>query len=234
MPTSNDAVRFLTGADAPTKLRWVNTDRQSDDWKVKIFQHDASGLQLAIYDRAGVFALLEKLVEGVPGTKLLPKRPKSSALMASGSKFASQPSFYYEVDDLSSLRALISKYLRLGETPPPDAASLFAEFDDQVSRSLSDSPEKRRKRLKSAPAKPRKVTVTTYVFVRNADVVAEVLYRANGACEGCMKEAPFMRRASGEPYLEVHHRTPLAQGGDDTVLNAIALCPNCHRQHHYG
>jgi len=34
--------------------------------------------------------------------------------------------------------------------------------------------------------------------------------------------------------LEVHHKVPLAEGGDDTVENAIALCPNCHRHAHYG
>ena len=234
MPTSNDAVSFLTGASAPAKMRWVNTYRQSEDWKVKIFQHDPSGLQVAIYDRAGIFALLEKPVGGVPGAKLLPKRPKSDALNAASSKFAGQPGFYYEVDDLASLGVLISKYLGLAETPIPDGASLLAEFDDQLARSLADSAENRRKRLKSAPAKPRKITATTSVFVRNADVVAEVLSRANGACEECKKKAPFARRSSGEPYLEVHHRIPLAQGGDDTVLNAIALCPNCHRRQHYG
>ncbi len=36
------------------------------------------------------------------------------------------------------------------------------------------------------------------------------------------------------PYLEVHHRIPLAKKGEDTVANAIALCPNCHRKSHYG
>lgn len=36
------------------------------------------------------------------------------------------------------------------------------------------------------------------------------------------------------PYLEVHHKVPLALGGDDTVANATALCPNCHRQNHFG
>lgn len=234
MPTSNDAVNFLNGASAPAKLRWINKNRRSADWKVKIFQHDPSGLQIAIYDRAGVFALIETSVEGVPGVKQLPKRPMSDALKTAGSKFASHPGFYYEVDDLTSLGALISKYLSQAEAPVADAASLFADFDDQVANSLADSAENRRHRLKSAPVKPRKVKVTTSVFVRNADVVAEVLHRANGSCEGCKKEAPFTRRSTGGPYLEVHHRTPLAQGGDDTVLNAVALCPNCHRRQHYG
>ncbi|WP_414449152.1 HNH endonuclease [Burkholderia sp. 22PA0099] len=49
----------------------------------------------------------------------------------------------------------------------------------------------------------------------------------------CERPAPF-RRPNGSPYLEVHHRVRLADGGDDTVENAIALCPNCHREHHFG
>jgi 5-methylcytosine-specific restriction protein A len=34
--------------------------------------------------------------------------------------------------------------------------------------------------------------------------------------------------------LEVHHKKQLSEGGEDTVENAIALCPNCHREAHYG
>jgi 5-methylcytosine-specific restriction protein A len=34
--------------------------------------------------------------------------------------------------------------------------------------------------------------------------------------------------------LEVHHKIRLADGGFDTVENAIAVCPNCHRQCHHG
>lgn len=48
----------------------------------------------------------------------------------------------------------------------------------------------------------------------------------------CNSEAPFIRRTNGSPYLEVHHKTPLAEDGEDTVENAIALCPNCHRELH--
>jgi 5-methylcytosine-specific restriction endonuclease McrA len=38
----------------------------------------------------------------------------------------------------------------------------------------------------------------------------------------------------GAYYLEVHHIIPLSENGEDSVDNAIALCPNCHRQEHYG
>ncbi|CAH7245263.1 e14 prophage; 5-methylcytosine-specific restriction enzyme McrA (fragment) [Vibrio chagasii] len=60
------------------------------------------------------------------------------------------------------------------------------------------------------------------------------MVRANGTCEICYKPAPFIRKTDNTPYLEVHHKLPLAQGGPDTVDNVLALCPNCHRQAHFG
>jgi hypothetical protein len=107
----------------------------------------------------------------------------------------------------------------------------FALESDQA---LHDSATARRKRLESAAPKPAVRFVSTRVFVRNPDVVAEVQHRAQGRCERCHSEAPFNSRATGAPYLEVHHRIPLADNGDDTVGNAIALCPNCHRYRHHG
>lgn len=91
----------------------------------------------------------------------------------------------------------------------------------------------RQRRLREANPKPEQVATVQSSFRRNPDVIAEVLYRANGKCERCKERAPFKKRASREPYLEVHHRIRLADGGDDTIENAIALCPNCHRHEHY-
>lgn len=108
------------------------------------------------------------------------------------------------------------------------------DFERKVVRSLSDSHAERQKRLREAPKKPKSMAVMVNVFVRNPDVVAEVLLRAKGLCENCHQEAPFRRRLDNTPYLEVHHKVRLADGGDDTVTNAIALCPNCHRKTHYG
>ncbi len=112
--------------------------------------------------------------------------------------------------------------------------SFIEMFNKNVITSSKSSPEDRRKRLKSARSKPKKKTVTTIVYERNPDVVAEALYRAKGDCEMCLNSAPFNRKSDGSPFLEVHHKVPLAQDGDDTVENAIALCPNCHRKAHYG
>ena len=109
-----------------------------------------------------------------------------------------------------------------------------ASFETQVAEALQRTRLVRLKRLANAPAIPPRVAVTAYVFARNADVVAEVLARAEGVCEGCRTPAPFQRRSDGTPYLEVHHRRQLANGGEDVVENAVALCPNCHRKAHHG
>lgn len=107
-------------------------------------------------------------------------------------------------------------------------------FNREVAASQMLSSEARRARLAAAQTQPRTREVTTMVYERNPDVVAEVLHRANGICERCKNPAPFLRRSDGSPYLEVHHIDQLAHGGPDTVENAEALCPNCHRKFHYG
>jgi len=55
--------------------------------------------------------------------------------------------------------------------------------------------------------------------------------RANGVCELCHNKAPF-NNSKGEPYLETHHIIWLSNGGEDTINNTVALCPNCHRKMH--
>lgn len=107
------------------------------------------------------------------------------------------------------------------------------QFQNAVRSALEDKPELRRKRLENAPAIPPKINTVSVSFKRNPDVVAEVLFLANGYCGHCNNPAPFNRRADNSPYLEVHHKRTLADGGEDTVDNAVALCPNCHRQAHY-
>ncbi|CAB3795197.1 hypothetical protein LMG28614_04117 [Paraburkholderia ultramafica] len=106
-------------------------------------------------------------------------------------------------------------------------------LDAAVLNALKSSADERRERLASANRQPEQIVVLTRAFRRNPDVIAEVLLRADGTCEGCGQSAPF-KRSDARPYLEVHHRQRLADGGDDSVENAMALCPNCHRERHYG
>lgn len=120
------------------------------------------------------------------------------------------------------------------KSAPRQLSEHFENFEEAVQNSLSDSVAARSERLCKADKLPTKIPVVTYAFLRNPDVVAEVLIRANGKCEHCKNSAPFKRKKNLKPYLEVHHVIQLSLGGEDTVENAMALCPNCHRYLHFG
>jgi hypothetical protein len=81
-------------------------------------------------------------------------------------------------------------------------------------------------------ARPDRLPGSAGDFARCPRVVAWILMQAKGRCEQCDEPAPFSR-ADGTAYLEVHHVRPLADGGQDTVDNAVALCPTCHRASHH-
>ena len=103
------------------------------------------------------------------------------------------------------------------------------EFEEQVSKLRKDKslskPDGR-----STPSKQTKETTS---YDRDPKVVAWVLKNSDGNGESCDNPAPFVK-PGGDFYLEVHHLRRLADGGSDTVTNAVAVCPNCHRQLHYG
>lgn len=74
---------------------------------------------------------------------------------------------------------------------------------------------------------------TRTIYERSKHVRDYVLYRANGHCEGCGCQAPFLR-VNGQPYLEPHHIRRVSDGGPDDPSYVIALCPTCHRRVHHG
>lgn len=133
-----------------------------------------------------------------------------------------------------------SKWFRLRKIDSYETTALiteqeyFQEYEKSVTQSKNTTDQERRERLAQANNKPETVQILTKGYKRNPDVVVEVLARANGYCEDCGHFAPFYRSSDGTPYLEVHHVVPLAKGGDDTIDNAKALCPNCHRKAHFG
>ena len=74
--------------------------------------------------------------------------------------------------------------------------------------------------------------VNGQVFVRSQEVRLSVLLRANGKCEYCGQ--PGFASFNGGIYLETHHIIPLSENGSDDTPNVIALCPNHHKEAHYG
>ena len=86
-------------------------------------------------------------------------------------------------------------------------------------------------RAKLASKNPGAREVKTKQYQRNEYVAEEARRRANGICQLCEQTAPFKSK-NGIPYLEVHHVMWLANGGEDSLENTVALCPNCHRKMH--
>src|SRR5262245_8356249 len=108
-------------------------------------------------------------------------------------------------------------------------ARTIEEAQARIARQLSL--EELRARAKRAKKQPSVRTVQTSAHVRDAAVAEYVKRLANGQCDLCDKPAPFHNRRN-EAYLECHHITWLAKGGEDTIANTVALCPNCHRKMH--
>lgn len=111
----------------------------------------------------------------------------------------------------------------------PEELEAESSFDDEVKKAIhSELGDVKGNKT------PSQKEVRSFQYERDPKVVAYVLKKANGICYDCKNTGPFTSKITGLPYLEVHHVEMLKDGGEDTVENAVALCPNCHRKRHYG
>jgi transcriptional regulator with XRE-family HTH domain len=88
-------------------------------------------------------------------------------------------------------------------------------------------------RMLTGVVEVEKRNIESSEYYRDPEVTQWILGNSAGTCECCLKKAPF-NRPNGLPYLEVHHVKMLSEGGSDTIQNAIAVCPNCHKEFHHG
>ncbi len=79
---------------------------------------------------------------------------------------------------------------------------------------------------------PDRAKSLVWSYTRDKSVRDAVLLRAKGKCEFCGRLG-FMK-SDGSRYLEAHHIIALAKDGCDRITNVIALCPNDHREAHFG
>jgi hypothetical protein len=79
---------------------------------------------------------------------------------------------------------------------------------------------------------PDRAKSEVWSYARDPEVRKAVMRRAKGACEYCGRHG-FLKR-NGSRYLESHHVIALANDGEDRLTNVIALCPNDHREAHFG
>lgn len=113
----------------------------------------------------------------------------------------------------------------IGEVYILDAKQEIAgRGNDDALQDLDDVP--------SGNAMPDRAAKVEVSFVRDPKVRAYVLQLANGRCEYC--DQLSFKMMNGQHFVEAHHIIALSADGKDTVANVIALCPNHHREAHYG
>jgi predicted restriction endonuclease len=79
---------------------------------------------------------------------------------------------------------------------------------------------------------PERSKTEVWSYARDQKVREAVLERSRGKCEFCGKLG--FAKPDGARYLEAHHVSALANDGEDRLTNVIALCPNDHREAHFG
>jgi hypothetical protein len=79
---------------------------------------------------------------------------------------------------------------------------------------------------------PQRLLRQGFVYARSDTVRQFVLKRAAGCCEYC--GAKGFETIVDSIYLETHHVVPLCESGEDSTSNVAALCPDHHRQAHFG
>jgi len=89
-------------------------------------------------------------------------------------------------------------------------------------------------RATGADLNPGTRMASTTVYNRDPAIVAFARRRSDYSCEmpGCDYQG--FTKDSGEQYIETHHMIPMAEGGEDSIFNVAAVCPNCHKELHYG
>lgn len=85
-------------------------------------------------------------------------------------------------------------------------------------------------KAKRTPDSQQTITTTYY---RDPAIIAFVHRRSDYRCETPKCNYIGFKKSGGGLFIETHHIKPLSEGGEDSVFNVAALCPNCHRMMHY-
>jgi len=166
-----------------------------------------------------------------------------------GEFFGRNPkAFEYRMQNISYVLSLMGRDWISGLKPAKNVGTNVIDNIERLIHKLEDSPNPSIAKFQSeinqirtskniprpsGSKRPTKTVSEITNYKRDQRIVAWILKESKGVCERCDKPAPF-DKIDGDFYLEVHHLKHLADKGSDTLSNTIALCPNCHREMHYG
>jgi len=143
-----------------------------------------------------------------------------------------QPFEEQQPDDSGNLRKVYIFPLKLKQGQRIISQQDLQDWNEKkIKRAKRLSHAELKLRASNSTAKASQYRTSVLQFVRDQYVVEYAKQLANGVCQLCDQIAPFADK-SGSPYLETHHVIWLARGGEDTIENTVALCPNCHKRMH--
>lgn len=232
---------------------WFAEVRKSQDfnWGPYLASQDVRSLDVVGDDwsrdelRASVAAYLEMQQHEKDGVSFVKKKYYDSLASNFG---RTAKSFEYRMQNISYVLSLMGRDWLSGLKPAKNVGAnvaaqiegLIAEITGRaivptVAFEIAVRDDLKRKQLSrpSGNANPAVYSSSLTQYQRDPSVKAWVLKQASGVCECCKKQAPFLGY-DGLPYLEAHHVKKLAEKGSDTISNVVAVCPNCHRELHYG
>jgi hypothetical protein len=196
--------------------------------------------------KASVGSYLEMLSSHREGRKIVKKRVYAELAKKFG---RTEKAFEYRMQNISRVLDLLGREWlpglaparNIGERVTSEIERILASFEgcEYTDRAAFEGRVRASQRKKSSGRRkpsgnrnPKSRTSNSTTYVRDPKVVDWVLNEANGVCESCGENSPFLN-SDGLPFLEVHHVQQLADSGPDVVENAVALCPNCHRALHF-
>lgn len=154
----------------------------------------------------------------------------------------------YSVDKLHELKSLrdalkqISSFVEqdeVGNRMYTAGLNRYIEFAELNQGRGASSSQVNIGLLDAMVEKPTKKPKVAFGWNRDRVIVEQVLKADKFKCEIDPCHKTFIARKNDEMYLEGHHLIPISRQDEfekslDVYANIIGLCPNCHRQLHFG
>jgi 5-methylcytosine-specific restriction protein A len=142
---------------------------------------------------------------------------------------------YIEQDKLQELKELYTAFKKGAFSAPVEEKAQHNDIPARLTKpgqvvTIVDAPQERPKSYHGKDGE---------VYPRSKQVVVNALLAAQYQCEANCGTQLFKRKGSNTTYTEAHHLIPLCYQNEfayslDVEANVVSLCPNCHRQLHYG